>query len=203
MRQIVKDTFRAWSRQFEGEVPWMYLDVKGLVTVGVGNLIDPVSQATILPFVMPDGSPASAATIAAEWRWLKSHTEAARLGYRYAQQFTSVRLTDEGIGSLVAEKLQTFWAFMLAHYFPDGENWPAAAQLAACSMAWACGPGWPLIFGNCAASAKKQDWAGCAKECEINSKGNVGVIPRNRANVALFQFAAQQPTDEYDSLDVP
>ena len=41
----------AWTAQFEGRVAWPYLDVKGLVTVGLGCLIDPVSAALPLPFI--------------------------------------------------------------------------------------------------------------------------------------------------------
>src|SRR4029453_7562541 len=56
----IRDGFLAFSRPLEGRVPWMYLDIKGLVTTGVGNLIDPVGLASKLPFVHKgDGSPAS------------------------------------------------------------------------------------------------------------------------------------------------
>jgi GH24 family phage-related lysozyme (muramidase) len=34
----------------EGNVAHMYLDTKGLVTIGIGNLIDPISLALTLPF---------------------------------------------------------------------------------------------------------------------------------------------------------
>ena len=53
----------------------MYLDVKGLVTVGVGNLMDPVSVAQTLPFrfknkpgISAPGSPATPDQIAQEWQ---------------------------------------------------------------------------------------------------------------------------------------
>lgn len=52
MHASVKSYFIAFSKQFEGRIHCMYLDTHDppLVTVGVGNLIDPVSEAAKLPF---------------------------------------------------------------------------------------------------------------------------------------------------------
>src|SRR5713226_1332348 len=76
----VQTAFRAFSEQFEGCVPHMYLDIKGLVTVGVGNLVDPVGLAQALPFrfknkpgIASPGAPATADQIAAEWQKLKNN----------------------------------------------------------------------------------------------------------------------------------
>jgi hypothetical protein len=198
MRQVVVERFRGWSAQFEGEVPWMYLDVKGLVTVAVGNLIDPLSEALKLPFVGADGKPVDAQTITNNWHAVKAHQECARLGYRYARQFTAIQLTDDGIASLVAERLVGNWAFMRSHYFPAADSWPAPAQLAVSSLAWALGAGWPVIFKACGASAKRQDWMACADQCAI--KGGGSIIRRNAATAALFRLAATQTPDMYDTL---
>ena len=51
MWDSVKQGFRAFTLPLEGEIAWMYLDTLGLVTVGLGNLIDPVELALELPFV--------------------------------------------------------------------------------------------------------------------------------------------------------
>jgi len=37
MFSSVQSSFPAFSAKFEGRVPYMYVDVKQLVTVGVGN----------------------------------------------------------------------------------------------------------------------------------------------------------------------
>ena len=200
MRSIVQETFRAWSKQFEGEVPWMYLDVKGLVTVGVGNLIDPIGAALGLPFLHADGSKALFGEISAEWHTIKNHQELAHQGYQRARGFCRLHLSDDGISALVASKLASNWAFM-ARYFPNQDTWPAAAQLASSSLAWAIGAGWPLIFKNCAASAKAENWAACAFECEINEHGNLGVVSRNKAMCQLFKYAAAG--NDPDTLPVP
>ena len=76
----------------------------------------------------------------------------------------------------------------LARRFPDLPTWPASAQLAVLSLAWACGPG--FRFPKTEAAIRTQDWATAAEEGVINSVGNPGVIPRNKANRQLFLAAA-------------
>src|SRR5215467_10964918 len=44
---------------FEGTVPWMYLDTRGFVTVGVGELLANAAKAETLAFVNPDGQPST------------------------------------------------------------------------------------------------------------------------------------------------
>ena len=51
MHPSVKSVFPSFSTKLEGRVPWMYCDVLGLVTIGIGNLIDPEEAALHLPFV--------------------------------------------------------------------------------------------------------------------------------------------------------
>lgn len=69
----------------EGVVKYMYLDIKGLVTIGVGNLIDPINAALNLPFryknkpgVTNAGQSASRADIEAEWKLIKGKQELAQ-----------------------------------------------------------------------------------------------------------------------------
>lgn len=45
VRQAVLDVWNDFNRPLEGRVPYMYLDVKGLVTTGLGNLIDSTADA--------------------------------------------------------------------------------------------------------------------------------------------------------------
>src|SRR6478735_8862 len=101
MWQSVIDAFTDFSVKFEGKVPHLYLDIKNLVTTGVGNLVDPVGAALSLPWVMPDGSRASAAEITAQWHALKARPDLSKLHYRYAAPITTMRLTEDGIAQLV------------------------------------------------------------------------------------------------------
>ena len=203
MKQSVVDSFYTWSKQFEGEIPWMYLDVKGLVTTGIGNLIDPCPQALVLPWQEPGGALAGAARIRSVWNAVKSHKECASKGYQYAQQFCPLRLSPDAISVLVQKKIAANWAFMIKQYpkvFGAAEQWPAKAQLATSGMAWAVGAGMPGIFKQWAQHAAAQDWIGCSQTCSISTRNNPGIVPRNAAQRALFEAAATEPAEEHDRV---
>jgi GH24 family phage-related lysozyme (muramidase) len=190
MYDAVRTIFPDFSKQFEGRVHWMYLDVKGLVTIGVGNLIDPLSAAIDLPFVhRSDTTPASRDEIGAEWTAVKGNLSLAQKGYLACQAVTRLDLTDDGIDALVRQRLDQDEVF-LKQTFADWESWPADAQLGVLSMAWAMGAGFPAHFPTFTTACKGQDWQGAAANCHINDVGNPGVRPRNDANVTLFHNAA-------------
>jgi GH24 family phage-related lysozyme (muramidase) len=202
MYDSVKQIFPSFSKKFEGYVHYMYLDIKGLVTIGIGNLIDPIGAALVLPFVHADGSPASSAEISAEWQRLKAHTELAHQGFRAAQQYCTLRLTDDGIDDLVRSKLALNEHYLIAHHFSDFENWPADAQLGVLSMAWALGAGFPATWPHFKAACQAQTWADAAANCRMKEAGNPGVIPRNNANVLLFNTADTVQSGELDKSQI-
>lgn len=188
MHRSVEEAFVPFSSKFEGVVPWMYQDIKGLVTVAIGNLIDPMVHALVLPFVRPDGSRATKEEIAAEWQAVKAHPLLAKHGHIAARSVTRLRLTDEGIVEVVLQKLHQFES-ALCQRFPGFDDWPADAQLATLSMAWACGPG--FRFPTLAAALNDRDFDLAAKSCHMNETGNPGLIPRNKANKIMYRNAAK------------
>src|SRR5208283_3890003 len=102
MLPSVQSSFRAFNTSFEGLVPYMYLDIKGLVNVAVGNLVDPVEMAQALPFrfkngpgVAAPGSPATPDQIAAEWQILKNDPSLAAEGYKACASITRLELSDD------------------------------------------------------------------------------------------------------------
>lgn len=189
MHQSVRDKWREYSEAFEGRLLTMYLDVKGLVTTGVGNLIDPVSEAVKLPWKHRDGRPANSAEITAAWQALKARQDLAHRDAKYAAALTGLTLTDADVDSLVERKLAENESFITAHYFPYFADFPADAQLAILSMAWAVGPGFPSKFPTFTAAVRAGDWLGARDNCTIREDGNPGVIPRNKANRVCFANA--------------
>ncbi len=193
MRGSVRDAFISFNSPFEGIVHWMYADVKGLVTVGIGNLIDPLPKG--LPFVdKGTGLPASEAAILADWTRIKGDKSLAKLGHRACEHITQLRLTGTGVERLVYGKLDEMAGY-LAKRFPEWEIWPADAQLATLSMAWACGPA--FHFPKLEAALRDQDFIAASNECHINETGNPGVKPRNAANVALYINASTAPDPDF------
>lgn len=189
MRASVRAAFVPFSAKFEGVVPWLYLDVKGLVTTAIGNLVDPVETALAVPFVHKGTDiPATEEAIRREWRRVKEDPNAARRGHRSLEAATSLRLTPAGIDLVVSRRLAINDQFLRGR-FPEFESWPADAQLATHSMAWACGPMFRFVALEYA--LRKRDFATAALECRMNTTGNPGLVPRNFANKTLYNNAAR------------
>ena len=198
MYPSVRSQFRAFNEPFEGAIPHMYLDVLGLVTVGVGNLVDPVTVATALPFrfknkpgVATPGAPASPHQIAAEWQKLKANTSLAHKGHCACAPITDLELDEAGIDAVIAQRLAQNESYLKRQpSFKDYDTWPADAQLAALSMAWAMGPAGVVNFHHFCASCAKLDFKTASTQGKMNEQGNPGLVPRNKANCTLLSNAA-------------
>jgi hypothetical protein len=204
----VKSAFPAFTVRFEGRVPCMYTDVLGLVTTGVGNLIDPMYSAMSLPWTRrADGALATQGEIVTEWQAVKRLRLAATPGY----PGRLLCLANDVIDTLVLRKLLLNEAF-LAKRWVNWATWPADAQLGAHSCAWAAGPGWAAPHFDAAVLAG--DWSACAgtpgtsgddatthghawlRDSTAPDEGgqpnlNPGLRERNLANQVLFANAAK------------
>lgn len=168
----------------------MYLDIKGLVTIGLGCLIDPIAVAASLPFVDAAGNRASNSAIEAEWHVIKAHTELAQKGAGAAKALCRLRLPDEAIDNLARHRLEANEMILQHSYFPDWDSWPAPAQLGVLSMAWAMGAGFPKAWPHFADACRARDWDQAAESCKMREQGNPGIVPRNKKNAELFRAAA-------------
>ncbi len=202
MYDCVRDLFPSFSKEFEGRVPFMYLDIRGLVTVGVGNLIDPVSQALELPFVHEGtGAAASRAEIETEWQLLKGQLQLAHQGHRACESITRLRLTEFAIDELVIARLHSN-EVLLRKRFTEWDSWPADAQLGVLSMAWALGPGFPSKWPKFTAAVKTKDFDGAAAHCRMHEADSLGVKPRNDADQLLFANAAAVERQNLDRTEL-
>jgi GH24 family phage-related lysozyme (muramidase) len=192
MQQSVRDNFLDFTTKFEGRVEWMYLDIKGLVSIGIGNLIDPINLAMDLPFVHKDDINVAASTdeIEAEWQTVKGRQDLAPRGHLAFKDLTSLQMTDDSIDELVFTKLDQFQSTLEnTTEFADLEDWPSDAQLGLFSMAWAMGPAFGPGFPHFRAACTDHDWAGAAAQCHMEDSANPGLRPRNKADVVLFTNA--------------
>jgi GH24 family phage-related lysozyme (muramidase) len=191
MRDSVRDAFLTFTAPMEGVVPFLYADPKGLVSIGIGNLVDPIQLALSLPLAHPDGSPADRGEIATEWLRVKNDPHSAQGGWTYAKSITRLRMTQEGIRALVANKLHQNDAF-IAHRFPAYEQWPADAQMGVMSMCWAVGPAFQKTWPKFTQALDMLDFEEAAVQCFMPEEKTIsGLRPRNRANALLFRNAEQ------------
>lgn len=187
MKQSVSDAFVAYSEPKEGLIRHFYADVKGLVTIGIGNLVDPIHYALKLPLKHPDGRPATSAEIAAEWNAVKLDPLSRTKGWTYSVSKTRLRLDDAGVKQVVGVKLHEFDVALHRRY-PGYEDFPADAQLALLSLSWACGAAYN--FPALDRAVARRDWAACADESQMDETGNPGLRPRNIDHRILFHNAA-------------
>lgn len=199
MWPAVRRIFAEWSAQFEGRVPWPYLDqakdAKGnptpILTVGIGNAVLTLTDMLALPWVHKGSSrPATKDEITAAWNAVHARADLAPHGGGAFEGVTDLRLTDDAIDAIVDEDLDAK-ASALTPSFPGIDAWPADAQLLLFSMAWALGVGklqheFPRFCGF----MRAEDFRGAATEAHIREEGNPGIIPRNVANQRLAANAA-------------
>lgn len=200
MHQSVKDVFIPFSEPLEGIVPRLYADVLGLVTTGMGNLVDPMPYALALPWELPGGIPAPKDAVVRAWTAVKNDPLCASRGWRYACGIpaNNVRLSSDAVHALILDKLESNDKAMLVR-FPDWESRPADAQLAAHSMAWAMGPGFWHKFPRFTVAFKAGDYRVAAKESAISPASGT-VIERNARNHALL-INADDHTGDPSVLD--
>ena len=184
----MRATWATWSARFEGRIPWLYLDVRGLPTTAIGYLVPDLTAMLALPWRTPSNLPASRGAIEGEWYRVRAERPALK-----ADEYRSrdaLHIDDDAIDALTLRRLDAM-AEVLARHFPALADYPEPAQRALMSMAWAMGPnfpakGWPRF----SAAVRAQDWPTAAAECLMRTAGNPGLVPRNKANVQLFERAA-------------
>ncbi|MER8186919.1 peptidoglycan-binding domain-containing protein [Kitasatospora sp. NPDC094015] len=200
MHDSVRDGFNAFSEPLESREHMMYLDVKSLVSTGVGNLLDADDPANFgsNPVPLPDiftldwhdrdtAVPADRTAIEEEYRKIKfSGTANAPIAQKRA--LGQLLVSDGSVDALITAKLDSFETSLRGRPpFAGYDGWPAPGQLGLLSMAWAMGP--MFRFPHFEAAAAGGDRLTMARECRMTEAGNSGVIPRNVRNALLFTLA--------------
>lgn len=192
MHQSVKAGLSSFLTQYEGKANFMYLDVKGLVTTGIGHLIDPVNRAMSLEFGTAGGGVADAGTVAKEWTTVKGRIDLIHRGAAAFAGITNLRLTELGIQNMVLSHAAGIVNYITTNasartFYSNFENWPADAQLGFLGVAWGGIPipqfGWHKFPLAC----RDEDWDKAASECYIKSPLAAG---RNEAHRLMFRNAA-------------
>ena len=208
MHPSVRAAFLNFTRPLEGVFDYMYTDVLGLVTTGVGNLIDSVPAAMALAWRVRGMDVAALPNeVANEWHAVKDGKIPAWHGPR------SIYLRDEDILALVDLRLQQNESY-LAMRWSNWDQWTADAQLGAHSCSWAAGSGWRAPKFDAAVNAldfaiaagpdgdanldpqyRGESWLNDGFPGKVTRPGppgaNPGLRPRNLANKALFSNAAR------------
>lgn len=194
MRPAARAAFRPLSERLEGKTRHPYADVRGLVTVSVGCLIDPFHLALTLPWMIGD-RPATTTEVQADWQAIKQlgNTWDKPWTAKRQEALTQIRLTDDGVERLMGDRLEANRAYLQAKLFPEWPEYSADAHLAIMLTAWAIGaafdkasPPRPALV----AAIRERRWADAKVHARLREQGNPGVIDRNRAIERCFDNAA-------------
>jgi hypothetical protein len=191
IRPAVTAAFRGYTERLEGRTRNPYADVKGLVTVSFGCLIDPIGLALRLDWRIGDRA-ATAAEVRDDWQTVKAIGPNNRTATSQAA-LTSIRLSDAAVEALLWSRLAGNAEWLQRHLFPGFSGLSADAQLAILSTAWAIGcdfrhtdPPRPALIAAISAG----DWLAAKVHAKLRTIGNAGVIDRNRHQERCFDNAA-------------
>jgi GH24 family phage-related lysozyme (muramidase) len=186
MRAAARAFFLQFSEPFEGAVYHMYQDVKGLVSVGIGNLIEPIQLGWGFPWRRADGSLASQSEYIAEWNLINSKPELAQQGWTAATRYCKLHLSKEDVETLCYAKMDSN-EVILKQRISNYDEHCADVHLMLHSWAWAVGPSakYPQMLKLIVAKG----YGAAANECDINPKVGT-IILRNAANRQCLLNAA-------------
>lgn len=166
LNQAVLDKLRHVLTHFEGVVTWMYLDVKALVSTGVGFLMESHKDAGPGPPNLGHNWPwnATRQQFDAEWNNVKAHTELiSKTGLAFAS-VTTLRLTE----AWVKQHFSDIADGKVAEYktwdeMKDFESFPLDAQLGIMVLAWAAlKREWEFTK-----AVGRRDWRRAAREAQL------------------------------------
>jgi GH24 family phage-related lysozyme (muramidase) len=191
MHPSVREAFPIITAPHEGDIPHLYRDSLGLVTVGMGRLVDsgngPTQEALRYPFKTRGGMWASEAVIAAEFAKIKAGPKGAPAAAKIATLFLDQIDRD----TILYRTLDAFEQTIIG-IFPEWATWPADGQLALLSMAWNVGPAfdteWPTLTEN----LRRQNFLYAAENAIPRDKttGEFMKAARWRQNNELWTHAA-------------
>jgi GH24 family phage-related lysozyme (muramidase) len=172
---------------FEGVIPWMYLDTRGFVTVGVGELLAAVGRAQALPFIDSNGNPVTTDVILAEFNRVLALAKGQAAGAY--QTNGSPTLSASSISNLLMAHVQYFDGQLSAR-FANYAAFPDAAKLGLLDMIYNLGPqglfgGYPTFMSD----VTNGNWAGAAAQCYRNGPS----AARNQWTQQQFLAAAAAP----------
>lgn len=158
---------------FENSYSYIYLDSKGLPTVGVGHLITSADAASTLPFHNADGTLATEQEIKDMLADVKSHPQSAEClagdtskcyAASHFAQYSTLRLEQADIDALTKKHLTDFDAD-LHRIYADFDTYPAAVKKSLYDMIYNLGAsGLENKFPTFTKAIKDRDWQKAADE---------------------------------------
>jgi GH24 family phage-related lysozyme (muramidase) len=151
---------------FETPVPWMYLDTRGLVTTGIGQMLPDVASAQALAFLHSDGTPAPPDVIQADFERVRALAPSEPCHF-YLSPISPTLATDT-MTSMLAAVIAANDAILRGR-LTDYDGFPDPAKLALLDMIYNLGESrlfseYPLLL----AAVNNQHWLVASQQCHRN-----------------------------------
>ena len=191
--ELTPDEMLADLLQWEGQVPYMYLDNRGYVTVGIGNYIPSVANAKSLGFVCPAEQSRAARPEEVENAYRTVAAMGIRKSHAEFMLHPSIELTTETLTELAKRRLKKEFIPGIEKRFPDYTSLPKPARRCLVDMIYNLGVG---KFGSkfdgkhskFGPAVRRHDWQIAADQCHVSSSRET----RNAWRRAQFELAFQQ-----------
>lgn len=188
--------FKKHAIIYEGYSPYMYLDIKGLVTVGIGHQIDGVKAAAKLPFHDRKTKTQSHA-IHKENAYLKVLNSGIKDGLlRAFENVTQIDLNPADIRDIFKDDINIFIRELKQNNrFPDFETYPGLVQRGILDLVFNFGvPIFFDLYGQFQKALSERNWIEVANQStrkEFDDKGKFldNVHKRNIAVQGWFRLA--------------
>lgn len=164
-----------FQKNLEGDILFMYKDAgggqsaSGLVSVGVGFLVDSPDKAWEIPgwVRVSDGQPATKDEVTAAWNAVNNLPNGPAPNWKSYKAWdpqvlpaNNVKLTPEAMAARTKVKTLQMTSRLLS-LLPNAASWPADAQQGLLGIAWAFGPdGTKAYMGPFFTAAKANDFKG-------------------------------------------
>lgn len=156
--------------EHEGLIPWMYCDVKGFVTVGIGDKVN-ASAVTTMPFVhMSDGRAATTEEKCAAWERTRAFFVPGlkASGYRAV---SDLELPAEYCRRRMAMRIRSEFAPAVVRQCPKFESFPLPAKLVLIDICYNVGVGGFAKFRNLIKRCNALDFARAADKVHTKRVG--------------------------------
>jgi GH24 family phage-related lysozyme (muramidase) len=171
---MYEDLVADQAKEFEGEIPWMYLDSRGNVTCGIGFLVSTIADA--VDFY--DGV-SSVEDIRDDFLRVRNMTPNMKPSYYHED--SSPMISRQTMDTILKNKLYDC-SKELQSIFLDFDNFPDAAKAAILDMIYNLGKPKFLVFKKLIQAVKSANWSTAAQECH-----RIG-IPDSRNNWTASRF---------------
>jgi GH24 family phage-related lysozyme (muramidase) len=183
--------------EHEGCTTWLYCDRRGLVTVGLGNLVSTPGACVALPFAhKKTGLAATDEQKAAAWQAVKHAFDVKNVRpAMYYTPLTDLRLTRDFAYSLMGSRLKAEFLPALRHVCPGFDGFPEPARRALVDMIYSLGIGaftpahWPSLLAAC--NSIPPNWANTLDDGTCDPKSAAAQCHRNGGTETRNDWTAQ------------